>query len=226
MTELQQCDVEWIIRRLPYDVVTLLRRSEGKMFLAGGFIRSVICGEKVNDVDLFSSTKEGAQNAAWSLRNNTDKWVTTENAITLPGDPAIQFIHRWTFETPDACVASFDFTIAQAAVWWTKDGWKSVCSPRFYADLAAKRLVYTSPEREEEAGGSMLRVLKFYQRGYRIDVDSLGKVIARISMGDILVKHATKEADLAVSCAKLLREVDPQVDPDHESHLPGGDHGS
>ena len=43
-----------------------------------------------------------------------------------------------------------------------------LCNIRFYPDLAARRLVYTSPLRNEDAGGSILRVLKFYQRGYRI----------------------------------------------------------
>ena len=34
----------------------------------------------------------------------------------------------------------------------------------FYPDLAARRLVYTAPVRDEEAGGSLLRVRKFIER--------------------------------------------------------------
>src|SRR3546814_3214275 len=87
----------------------------------------------------------------------------------------IQFITRWTFPRAADLWASFDFTVCQAAVWRTPDGhWCSTCIDRFYVDLAARRLVYTSPVRDEEASGSMLRVIKYVKRGYSIQVDSLG----------------------------------------------------
>ena len=137
---------------------------------------------------------------------------------------------------------SFDFTIARAAIWWASTGtlvdnvaktetpqgvWRSTCDERFYPDLAARRLVYCSPVRIEEAGGSLLRVLKFYQRGYNIPMDSLGAVLARITDsidfrkieagGDL--EPAREEERLAKVITGLLREVDPLIDPDHISHL-------
>ena len=99
------------------------------------------------------------------------------------------------------------------------DKWCSACDPRFYADLAAKRLVYRSPERNEDAGGSMLRVLKFYQRGYRIPLDSLGAVIARLIQG-VKDPILLNEPKLARTLSGLLREVDPDIDPNHIAHLP------
>ena len=69
----------------------------------------------------------------------------------------------------------------------------------------------------------MLRVLKFYQRGYRIPLDSLGAVIARlcqaVNWGKIET-HGNTEAQLGKVLTGLLREVDPNIDPLHESHLP------
>lgn len=230
MRDLDNMDLTWIVRRMPDDVRSLLVNQGNEMFLAGGFIRACIANETVNDVDLFTGSKEAAK--AWSqfIAEKRKKQVfKTDNAITVPGKPPVQFIHRWTFDTPRDCIASFDFTIAQAAVWWEpvgnpkegRDGrWNSICSDRFYADLAARRLVYTSPRRSEEAGGSLLRVLKFYQRGYRIDLDSLGKVVARLSMGDGLVRAAVTEESHAKVCSGLLREVDPDIDPSHNAHLP------
>ena len=104
-------------------------------------------------------------------------------------------------------------------------GWRSICHDRFYEDLAAKRLRYTAPVRNEDAGGSLLRVLKFYQRGYRIPLDSLGAVVARllndVRMQAVMNGHeATRERHLAKVLTGLLREVDPNIDPSHIAHLP------
>ncbi|KKK50630.1 hypothetical protein LCGC14_3123090 [marine sediment metagenome] len=66
----------------------------------------------------------------------------------------------------------------------------------------------------------MLRVLKFYQRGYRIPLDSLGAVIARCVTGIDFEKIDSTEENYAFVLTGLLREVDPLVDPEHISHLP------
>ncbi len=97
-------------------------------------------------------------------------------------------------------------------------GWRSMCDYYFYEDLAAKRLRYTSPKRSEDAGGSLLRVLKFYQRGYRIPLDSMGAVVARLVNG--VREYGQSEADFAKVITGLLHEVDPNIDPSHIAHLP------
>ncbi len=86
----------------------------------------------------------------------------------------------------------------------------------------------------EDAGGSLLRVLKFYQRGYRIPLDSMGAVLARLCKAvdwDLVKGQGTAtswEEQAAKVLTGLLREVDPNIDPDHIAHLPsttdiGGD---
>jgi len=126
----------------------------------------------------------------------------------------IQFIHRWTFDAPEKVIASFDFTIASAALWYEKritdkGRWVSLCDDSFYADLAAKRLIYRSPVRVEDAGGSMLRVLKFYQRGYRMPLDSLGAVMGADVQGafDHTKSDLSDEGQVAKVLTGLLREV-------------------
>ena len=102
-------------------------------------------------------------------------------------------------------------SVACAAVWWTGSGWSSVCHDRFYEDLAAKRLVYLSPERNEDAGGSLLRLLKFHRRGYSAPLWSVGAVVARMLGGvdkDSGMMHGT-EGQRAAVITGLLREVDP-----------------
>ncbi len=235
MNTLHPQDLLWCTRRLNPLVRAMLKKYGPRVFVAGGYVRSCVGNEPVNDVDVFVSSKEDALLFASYLAAGEHKIHETENAYTLRGfGPAIQFIHRWTFTEPGACIASFDFTIARGAFWWepmptTEDqntgAWRSIVDPDFYADLAGKRIVYAAPVRNEDAGGSMLRVLKFYQRGYRIPLDSLGAVIARLMQGVRSEafedrKDRTVEEQLAKVLTGLLREVDPNIDPDHIAHLP------
>ncbi len=71
----------------------------------------------------------------------------------------------------------------------------------------------------------MLRVLKFYQRGYRIPLDSLGAVMARliraVNVKELLDRPADcHESQWSKVLTGLLHEVDPNVDPTHIDHLP------
>lgn len=238
MPQLSKHDQAWAIRRLPKSLITLLRENPGKYFVAGGFIRSIITGEKIQDIDVFAPTKDLARLGALAVAAGTGRpgpvegrLFETDNAFSVKGTrPMVQFIHRWTFETPEAAIDSFDFTIAKSALWWDSE-WKSVVHPDFYADLAAKRLVYVSPKREEEAGGSLLRVLKFYQRGYKIPLESLAAVIGRVvnaidfdSVAQERYENGvalSKEQKLSFVLSGLLRQVDPNVDPDADDPLAG-----
>ncbi len=233
--ELLREDLKWCVRRLPKDVKKLLMRRERKLFVAGGFIRACIAGEKVNDIDMFVTHKDFAEVYANQLVNDKlaggfakekGRLLVTANAITVYGNRkvAVQFIHKWVFEKPEDVIPSFDFTIAKAILWFSEKEWHSQCDDRFYQDLAAKRLIYTSPKRVEEVGGSMLRVLKFYQKGYRIPLDSLGAVIARAMTGiRFNDETAATEEDWAKILCGLFRVVDPDVDPLHIAHMPATD---
>ena len=125
----------------------------------------------------------------------------------------VQFIHRWTFNDGGALIESFDFTVAMAAIWFDREAqrWQSVASPHFYPDLASRRLRYSFPKRNEDAGGSILRVQKFLGRGYQISPEEFGKVIARLIGG---VNPDTKfweagEVERAAVLVGLLRQADP-----------------
>lgn len=234
MTELVQQDLYWIMRRLPKRVVSLMK-DYPSVFLAGGFIRACVANEDPQDIDLFAPDEERAGLFANVLAQSDGKLFKTENAYTIriPDTVPIQVIHRWTYTKPEELIESFDFTIAKAVVCrgeyrnstTHKPAWKSLIHDNFYADLAAKRLVYTKPHRNEDAGGSMLRVLKFYHRGYKIPLDSLGAVMARLMSGVKEDRLPLRKADdfedaLGLVLTGLLREVDPLLDPLHIFHLP------
>lgn len=223
MIQLSKHDLLQCVRRLPVAVRDLLKIRPDLM-VAGGYIRACVAGETVSDIDIMCPNPDAGAACAHTMGNHLGVKVhTTENALTVKLRPVpVQFITRWTFASPADALASFDFTIACAAFWWDGGKWCSAAHDDFYADLAAKRLVYLAPVREEEAGGSMLRILKFYQKGYRIPLDSLGAVMARLVKA-LEFKHSENykdEFNVGKILTGLLREVDPSIDPDHISHLP------
>lgn len=216
-------DVRWAVARLPLKLRKLMMDKEWdkRIFVGGGFLRAVITGEPLNDVDVFVTDQKDAELLAYKLCDTKKDIHRTDNAYTIKGRPPIQIIKRWVFNAPEEVSNSFDFTVCCAVIYWEDGAFHSYCDDRFYTDLASKRLVYRSPVRNEDAGGSMLRVLKYYQRGYRIPLNSLASVIARLVGG--LNRNAIDmddEAAVAHVLTGLLREVDPDIDPTHAAHLP------
>lgn len=208
--KLTNTDLQFVVRRIPKDIRELMMINP--LWIGGGFIRETISGGEVNDIDLFSSSKEGLFQVSklLNLQRSESKLHTSDNAITLLSPPRIpvQFITRWTFSDPEESIKSFDFTVCQAVIYYNKEigSFDSVISEFFYSDLAAKRLTYTNPIREEEAGGSMLRVLKFIKRGYNIEPLSLGQVIARLTS---TIDYSITHIDVGAKIGGLLRDVDP-----------------
>ena len=217
MAELQDNDLRYVVTRLPKDIRQLLTEHPKKLFVGGGFVRATIAGEEPSDIDVFGHDKDFLLSVAKILvdRRPGSRMHTSKNAITVitPNRLPVQFITRWTFDTGADLVASFDFTVCQAAVWRTgnqsNSAWACEIGERFYIDLAGRRLVYTRPVGEEEAGGSLLRVLKYVKRGYSIQVTSLGDVIARLAYKVRESGVASTENGLGMVFADLLREVDP-----------------
>lgn len=223
---LAAADAAHIARHIPKDVRAVMKQHG--LIIAGGFIRSIIAGEEIRDIDLFGpeqALRDAAQEVA------IERGVAeheTGNAITVVAPPRapLQFITRWDYSRDDVakCLAELDFTVCQAAVWWQpfedKGGvWRTMCSESFYPDLAARRLVYTFPQRDEEVGGSLLRVRKFLMRGYNIQALALAGVMARVysEVRDSALAHEGEEG-CARAIAGILHEVDPlmiidRVDP-------------
>jgi len=208
MKTLTHTDLRLVISRLPKDVQKLMN-SNSELILAGGFIRSTISGEKPSDIDLFGPTIDFQKRMAATLTTERKgRMHETPNAITVLSPPRmpIQFITRWTFGAFSDCIQSFDFTVCKAAICKLGNIWTSCIDDNFYADLAARRLVYTFPTREESPGGSMMRVIKFLKRGYNIQPESLAGVITRILTA---IEGDVHKIDTWKIVAGLLREVDP-----------------
>lgn len=219
MNKLTDTDLHFVASRIPKDIRDLMK--EHGLFLGGGFIRATIAGEQVSDFDLFGANKNDLEKIGLNFALARKARVsTTKNAVTVicPPHIPVQFITRWVYNDMESLVRSFDFTVCQAAISCRfnnetkKDEWGSCISEDFYPDLAARRLNYTMPDREEDAGGSLLRVRKYLSRGYTIQAISLAKVVANLMQGvkaslDLL----SDKPRLAAVLSGLLREVDPFI---------------
>lgn len=205
-------DTARIIRMMPKDIKNLL--MQGENFLAGGAIRSIIAGEAISDWDLFgSSVGDMRASANLMAAQRGGRLHTSPNAFTILAPPRIpvQFITRWLFSDVESLLQSFDYSISRSVIYFRPDPgvWESCCDPMFYRDLAAKRLRYMSPDRNEDAGGSMLRAQKFMHRGYHISPEDLGKVMARMTSRMEPNDLTTDEAGQARVLTGMLRHVDP-----------------
>lgn len=211
MIPMQHDDLSLVVRRLPKDVQALVRAYPNNLFIGGGFLRSVIGNEDVNDIDFFGlnrSLLDAAVRDIMSERGRQDaRKIETKNAITVAqfGKTTLQFISRWKYDNAEDLIASFDFSVCQAAIWYDGEQFRGAVGDGFYPDLAAKRLRYLHPVREEEAGGSMLRVIKYVKRGYRIQMPELAVVMARV----VKDYDHTRSIRIDQFIMSRMQEVDP-----------------
>ena len=149
------------------------------LYIAGGYIRDIHSGIKPKDIDIWGGTKT-------QIDSITDKLVKkslfeTGNSVTMyHKKKVIQFVYRWQFSTALELIESFDFTCCAAAVWYDGTEWRGISDTFFEYDIDKNQLIYTSPDREEDVMGSMMRVLKFVKRGWDIPDSSIAAVLGRV----------------------------------------------
>jgi len=217
--ELKKSDVKRIVGRLP-ECLKLLMASPpfiGKVSIAGGFIRSILANQDINDIDVFVSDLEVADKVCNFVMNNFAmnylgnlRASYSENACTLfhAGIP-IQIITKWLYKTPQEVIDDFDFTICQAAIYYHEnDGFIGICDNDFYPSLYGKELIFTSPVGEHHPMGSLFRYLKFAKLGYYIESDSFFSLIAKaIKSLDIKGADLSDEYKVAEALESAFSEI-------------------
>lgn len=199
-------DLTRVVNRIPSSVKAAFQKeTKFPKIIAGGFIRATVAREEISDLDIFVPTLGQAKDLAFAIQrgqqnpNRELKQTSTENAITIKGLPVVvQLIHKVPFHNWSDVIGGFDYTICKAAVIVTDHGnWGSAVDPRFYADLAARRLVYS---RSSTPGGSLVRLLKFTRRGYSIDAENLAALMEAMH-------SAMNEDGNGIDAIDLIRKV-------------------
>src|SRR5437762_2990119 len=109
--KLDKHDLIMAVNRIPNALRTIMEKPKwhNKIFVGGGYLRSIVAGETVNDIDVFVSTGLDAGLLADLLTKPNQDVVKTDNAYTIRGAMPIQIIFRWLFDKVEDVSNSFDF---------------------------------------------------------------------------------------------------------------------
>ena len=140
-----------------YDLYETLAEIPVNFCFGGGCIQSMLSGEKVKDVDLFSANYEET-NKFLVAKGYTPTWSNAKLTNYRIDGFTVQVIDH-PYRDPLSLIAEFDFTIACSAL--TSGG--LYVHDRFFQDLAGKRLVFnkiTFPL------SSLERVARYSRKGF------------------------------------------------------------
>lgn len=154
----------------PSELKKILAAGAGFMppraFIAGGALTSAFTGRDIKDVDLYFKDLQ-AFKAAIEMAYDDGLWCVsaTDRAVTfVQGKSIIQLMHFDFFPTAEAVFDAFDFTVCMAA--YDLDSKEFLFHESFMKHAAQRFLRFHSGTRYPF--GSLLRVLKYQERGYSI----------------------------------------------------------
>lgn len=182
-------DLDACVKALPDSIKRTLQSHPGKLIVAGGFIRSIVRGEPINDIDIFGIDYPGMGSLAISL-DTLNSYFYTPNAKSIKvikdngPHPAtemkVQFITKYEETSAVATLQNFDFTHSMAAFWFENDQWTSVCHNNFYNDVC-NSLINFNPEYVGDRVILMKRFLKFSTKGWQYCIKDFAAILAEVS---------------------------------------------
>lgn len=143
-------------------------------FVAGGALTSVFTGNPISDVDIYFKTKEEFVYAVEQAYDES-MWcvAATDRAVTFVSkDSIVQLMHFDYFPTAEAIFDAFDYTVNMAA--YDIDKEEFVFGEDFFKHASQRFLRFHSGTRYPY--GSLMRVLKYQDRGYRIGKSDLLRI--------------------------------------------------
>lgn len=143
-------------------------------FIAGGALTSAFTSSPINDVDIYFKTKEDFVEAIHQAYDE-NLWcvAATDRAVTFARDACIvQLMHFDFFESAARVFDAFDYTVCMAA--YDIDAESFIFQEDFMKHAAQRKLSFHSGTRYPY--NSLLRVLKYQQRGYTISKADLLRI--------------------------------------------------
>lgn len=152
-------------------------------FIAGGALTSAFTGTPINDADMYFKDKDSFI-CAVEQAYDEGLWcvAATDRAVTfVQGESVIQLMHFDFFETAESIFDAFDFTVCMAA--YDLDKKEFIFHDDFFKHASQRFLRFHNGTRYPY--GSLMRVLKYQQRGYKIgksDMLRIGLACQRVEM--------------------------------------------
>lgn len=143
-------------------------------FIAGGALTSAFTNQPINDVDIYFKTEADFVEAVQQAYDES-MWcvAATDRAVTFVyRDSVVQLMHFDYFADANAIFDAFDYTVSMAA--FDIDANEFVFHEDFMKHAAQRYLKFHSGTRYPY--GSLMRVLKYQQRGYTIGKSDLLRI--------------------------------------------------
>ena len=153
-------------------LVRLMKDNPGGIFISGGFPVCSLIDSPISDIDIFGRDRVSLFEAArvYGLYSPRHLMEPTKYTVSVNGKIGrVQFVVKEIYQSAQACIDSFDFSVCQAAIWFENGEWQTTCSPHFYHDIKARRLRFVNQERVNESpGASLWRAAKYAERGFKL----------------------------------------------------------
>lgn len=140
-------------------------------FIAGGALTSAFTSQHINDVDFYFKSKKDFMEAVGQAYSESfwcvaasDRAVTFLRNSNIGGLSVIQLMLFDFFPTAETIFDAFDYTVCMAA--YDLDEQEFVFHQDFMKHAAQRQLSFHSGTRYPY--GSLIRVLKYQERGYKI----------------------------------------------------------
>ncbi len=142
--------------------------------IAGGAITSVFTNQPISDVDIYFKSKQDFILAVGQAYDE-NLWcvAASDRAVTFTHNSGVvQLMHFDFFEDANAVFDAFDFSVCMGAYDIDKEDW--VFQDNFFKHAAQRYLDFHAGTRYPY--NSLLRVLKYQDKGYRINRESLLRI--------------------------------------------------
>lgn len=175
-------------------------------WIAGGAILSIVMGQEVNDFDIYFKTKYDAYDFYKEL-NGTLIASTDKSLVVKIHDSGETFMFNLIifkfFENALEIFKDFDFTCCKGA--WT--GRKFIYDPKFFPDVASRRIVYTPQFRYPIA--SLMRIHKYKKKGFEISRNEMLKIVLQITQHPVTSLEQLEE-ELGSHYGMSLKKIYPE----------------
>ena len=196
----------------------LLELKRLGVMLCGGAINSIFTGMTIKDLDFYVDDVRNISEVDELLKRFFSAGFISKNARTYSRAGSgrrkyiVQLITRFTGE-PDVVFEMFDFTITHGCYEFAHG--RFVVGPRFFADLSARRLVYSGKSLYPIC--AMYRTKKYQARGYELPGATVMHIALCIVQLDIKTYAELKEQLMGIDTMflqDLLGEYPQEAAPD------------
>jgi hypothetical protein len=158
------------------------------VFVAGGAIRAFhSSSERIKDIDIFFTSEEHFAKAALEIdMESANVIVEDEKHIKIKNKKYSIDLIRTVFGNPEEIISKFDFSVCMFAL----DSEYFYYEENSFIDLSKKQIMINTIT---YPASTLLRLLKYTRKGYRICNNELYKVLKSINEHEIKVAPEKEE---------------------------------